>query len=242
MSSPTRSGLGGSNRQQTPGAPKIALEPIAPDTEMVSLRGIPPSDQGNAATQFGQGDRTEKKLTAIPALEPSHQAGIGTRTSAELGDDVRVQQVAVHERSISRGNSRAWLKSASSPASGMARSKALRSGKTVAPADWLSSRLARKSNSARCSTGGSISTADSISASVLTTGDYLPNRTQARAHLAHSPDAQRTVLIIGIWLARNDVQSSARSPAGHIFTSFGSKRPSTSTRSVCAAMTVWMSL
>ena len=37
-------------------------------------------------------------------------------------------------------------------------------------------------------------------------------------------------------------QSSARSPAGHIFTSFGSNWPRTSTRSVCAAMTAWMSL
>ncbi len=40
----------------------------------------------------------------------------------------------------------------------------------------------------------------------------------------------------------NRAQSSARSPAGHIFTSFGSKRPSTSTRSVCAAITCAMSL
>jgi hypothetical protein len=107
----------------------------------------PAERSGQCRTQSGQGDRTEKKLTAIPALEPSHQAGIGTRTFAKFGENVRVEQVAVHERSMLRGYSPARLKSAS----GMARSNAFRSGKRTAPADRLSSLLVRKSNSSRCS-------------------------------------------------------------------------------------------
>jgi len=47
-----RGSLSGTNRKQTARAPEIALQPVAPATEMIGLRGIPLGDECNPPTKF----------------------------------------------------------------------------------------------------------------------------------------------------------------------------------------------
>jgi len=47
-----RGSLSGTNRKQTASAPEIALQPVAPATEMIGRRGIPLGDECNPPTKF----------------------------------------------------------------------------------------------------------------------------------------------------------------------------------------------
>src|SRR6478672_8398905 len=126
---------------------ELALQGFAPALKGSRLKRIAPPDEGDATADLREGDDAQEQLPLVPQAKPLRKPRVSALAFAQLGNNVGVEQISLHDQSRSEGCSGRRAKSSSSPMSGMMR-RDLRSGNSSSGSRRARRKIRRCSSSA----------------------------------------------------------------------------------------------